>query len=78
MRPAVKCTNVPREWATPVRADWCPLIHQSLQAIDRHNALWFASSDPYHLQQAQVLREYVARLKTWIHQQEAAQCTDQK
>jgi hypothetical protein len=50
---------VPREWATPVRADWCPLIHQSLQAIDRHNQLWFASRDPFHLQQAQVLREYV-------------------
>jgi hypothetical protein len=69
---------VPREWATPVRADWCPLIHQSLQAIDRHNQLWFVSRDPFHLQQAQVLREYVGRLKAWIHQQEAWQCSDPK
>jgi hypothetical protein len=59
-----------REWSTPVRADWCPLIHQALQAIDRHNMLWISSGDRWHLQQAQVLREYVSGLKTWIHQQE--------
>jgi len=59
-----------REWNTPVRADWCPLIHQALQAVDRHNRLWFDSGDSWHLQQAQVLRDYVSSLKTWIHQQE--------
>jgi hypothetical protein len=59
-----------REWNTPERADWCPLIHQALQAVDRHNMLWFSSGDSWHLQQAQVLRDYVNSLKTWIHQQE--------
>lgn len=59
-----------REWTTPVRADWCPLIHQALQAVDRHNNLWFSTRDSWHLKQAQVLRDYVADLKTWIHQEE--------
>jgi hypothetical protein len=59
-----------REWNTPVRADWCPLIHQALQAVDRHNMLWFDSGDAWHLQQAQVLRDYVSSLKTWIHREE--------
>jgi hypothetical protein len=61
---------VPREWVTPVREAWCPVIHQALQAIDRHNQLWFVSRDPFHERQAQALRDYVDRLKTWIHQQE--------
>ena len=47
------------------------MIHQSLQAIDRHNRLWFDSGEDWHLQQAQVLRDYVAGLKTWIHREEA-------
>ena len=59
-----------REWNTPVREPWNVLIHQALQAIDRHNTLWIRSGDRWHLQQAQVLREYVGGLKTWIHQQE--------
>ena len=67
-----------REWNTPVRADWCPLIHQALQAVDRHNCHWFATGDRWHLQQAQTLRDYVSGLKTWIHQQEAEQCSDLK
>ena len=53
-----------------MREPWNVLIHQSLQAIDRHNMLWISSGDCWHLQQAQVLREYVSGLKTWIHQQE--------
>lgn len=67
-----------REWNTPVRADWCPLIHQALQAVDRHNSLWFHTHDSWHLEQAQVLRDYVADLKTWIHREEARQCLDLK
>lgn len=67
-----------REWNTPVRADWCPLIHQALQAVDRHNTLWFVSRDPFHLRQAEVLRDYVRDLKTWIHREEAEQCSDLK
>lgn len=60
-----------REWNTPVREPWNVLIQQALQAVDRHNRLYFATSDRWHLQQAQILRHYVAELKTWIHRQEA-------
>ena len=60
-----------REFNTPIREPWNVLIHQSLQAIDRHNRLWFDSGEDWHLQQAQVLRDYVAGLKTWIHREEA-------
>lgn len=59
-----------REWDTPVREPWNVLIHQALQAIDRHNMHWFTSQDPIHLRQASLLREYVRDLKAWIHQQE--------
>lgn len=59
-----------REWNTPVREPWNVLIHQALQAVDRHNRLYFATGDRFHLQQAQILRHYVAELKTWIHRQE--------
>ncbi len=60
-----------REWNTPVRAPWNVLIHQALQAVDRHNRLFFDTGDRWHLQQAAALRSYVRALKTWIHQQEA-------
>lgn len=60
-----------REFNTPIREPWNVMIHQSLQAIDRHNRLWFDSGEDWHLQQAQVLRDYVAELKTWIHREEA-------
>ena len=59
-----------REWNTPIREPWCPLIHQLLQAIDRHNCLWFATQDPWHLHQAQYLRQYVRELKDWISRHE--------
>lgn len=62
-----------REWNTPVREPWNGLIKQALQAVDRHNCLFFDSGDGWHLQQAQVLRDYVAGLKTWIHKEEAEQ-----
>lgn len=61
-----------REWNTPVREPWNVLIHQALQAVDRHNRLFFTTGDRWHLHQAQTLRDYVAELKTWIHEQEAA------
>lgn len=67
-----------REWNTPVREPWNGLIKQALNAVDRHNVLYFDSRDPWHLSQAQVLRAYVADLKVWIHQQEAEECKNQK
>lgn len=59
-----------RDYNTPVREPWNVLIHQALQGVDRHNNLWFATRDSWHLQQAQVLRDYVSSLKTWIHREE--------
>jgi hypothetical protein len=59
-----------RDYNTPVREPWNVLIHQALQGVDRHNNLWFTTRDSWHLQQAQVLRDYVSSLKTWIHHQE--------
>lgn len=61
---------MPREWATPTREPWCPLIHSLLQAIDRHNGLYFATGDRWHLERAEDLRQYVVRLKDWIGRHE--------
>lgn len=62
---------MPREWDTPVREPWNPVIRELLHAVDRHNGLHFATGDPWHLAQAEALRSYVRSLKDWIRQQEA-------
>jgi len=41
-----------------------------LMAIDRHGELYRQTGHGWHAAKAQELREYVAELKTWIHQQE--------
>ena len=56
-----------RTWNTPVREPWNPVIHSLLKAIDTHTNLYLKTLDPWHIQQAQVLRDYVNTLKTWIH-----------
>jgi len=56
-----------REWNTPIRELWNAPIHQILKAIDNHTQEYFKSGDTWHLKKAQILREYVAELKTWIH-----------
>ena len=61
-----------REWVTATREPWCPLIKQCLDGIDRHNSLWFTTGDPWHLRQADCLRQYVIELKGWIHRHERA------
>ena len=79
MPSSARCSSAPwclptvthREWNTPVREPWNALIKQALNAVDRHNQLWFDSGDRWHFDRAQVLRIYVADLKTWIHKQEA-------
>lgn len=63
---------MPREWVTPMREPWCVLIHQLLQAIDRHNGCYFATGDLWHLRQAEILRQYVIELKCWIVSHERA------
>ena len=61
---------MPREFNTPHRKDWNAPIHNILKAIDNHTQEYFKDNDDWHLQKAQILREYVAELKTWIHFQE--------
>ena len=61
-----------REWVTATREPWCPLIKQCLDGIDRHNSLWFATGDVWHLHRAEHLRQYVIELKDWIHRDERA------
>ena len=60
-----------REWNTPVREPWNPLIKECLNAVDRHVAFYLASGDQTHLSQAATLRGYVRELKDWIGQEEA-------
>jgi hypothetical protein len=59
-----------REWNTPVREPWNPVIHQLLKAIDSHTQQYLRSGDIWHLHKAQGLRVYVSELKTWIHFEE--------
>jgi hypothetical protein len=60
-----------REWNTPVREPWNPLIKECLNAVDRHVAFYLANGDQKHLSQAAMLRRYVRELKDWIGQEEA-------
>jgi len=60
-----------REWDTPVREPWNPLIKERLNGVDRHVAKYLASGDQRHLSQAATLRAYVRELKNWIGQEEA-------
>jgi len=59
-----------REWHTPLREPWNPLIHQCLKAIDRHMALYLETGNGWHAAKAQELRWYVAEVKDWIFEQE--------
>jgi hypothetical protein len=61
---------MPREWNTPIREPWNPPIHQILKAVDAHTHEYFKSGDEWHLQKADMLRNYLHELKTWIHAQE--------
>lgn len=60
----------PREWNTPVREPWNPLIKEALHAIDRHEALYRETGHGWHCRSAAVLRTYVSELKDWIHSRE--------
>lgn len=60
-----------REFNTPHRECWNAPIHQILKAIDNHTRLYLQTQDVWHLKKSQILREYVADLKTWIHHQES-------
>jgi chromosome segregation and condensation protein ScpB len=60
-----------REWNTPIREPWNPLIKEALKAIDRHEALYREGGLGLHCVAASQLRSYVSTLKDWIHSAEA-------
>jgi hypothetical protein len=62
--------NERRTWNTPLRKPWNPVIKACLNAIDEHVALYLATGESWHLEQAAVLRNYVRNLKDWIHSRE--------
>ncbi len=59
-----------RDFNTPQREDWNGPIHKMLKAVDNHTNLYIKTGDIWHEEQAEYLRKYVDRLKTWIHKQE--------
>ena len=61
---------MPREWNTPKREPWNAPIHNILKAIDNHTHEYFKSGDLWHLEKANILRQYLHELKTWIHKEE--------
>jgi len=61
---------MPREWNTPKRECWNGPIHHILKAIDNHTRIYLETKNPWHEEQAGILRKYVSDLKTWIHQEE--------
>jgi hypothetical protein len=62
--------NEKRTWNNPTRKPWNPVIKQCLNAVDEHVRLYLLTGDSWHLDRAQILREYVAELKGWIHKVE--------
>jgi 2-succinyl-5-enolpyruvyl-6-hydroxy-3-cyclohexene-1-carboxylate synthase len=59
-----------RTFNTPLREPINPIIHRLLQAVDWHNARYFEDQNPWHLEKAASIRQYVSELKTWIHEKE--------
>jgi len=59
-----------RTFNTPIREPWNPVIHNLLRAIDNHMGLYLQHRDPWHLQKAAILREYIRELKAYIHRKE--------
>jgi hypothetical protein len=72
IRSLMSCGNQDgkRTWDTPLRKPWNPVIKACLNAIDEHIRLYVETRDVWHLRQAEYLRDYVVRLKDWIHEQE--------
>jgi hypothetical protein len=61
---------MPREWNTPVREGWNAPILQIIKAIDNHTRLHLETGDHWHWERAEDLRNYLHKLKNYIHAQE--------
>lgn len=59
-----------REWNTPVREPWCPVIYWLLKAIDLHTQRYLETGERWHVDAANDLRRYVVELKDRIHRDE--------
>jgi hypothetical protein len=46
------------------------MIKACLDAVDRHTELLLQTGESHHAEQADLLRQYVRNLKTWIHETE--------
>ena len=68
--------NERRTFDTPIRSRWNAPIHNCLKAIDAHTELFLLHRSPWHAQKAEMLRQYVAELKEWIHEEEAKRLAD--
>jgi len=62
--------NERRTFNTPLREPLNPIIHRLLQAVDWHNCQYFKDGNLWHLEKATIIRQYVAELKDWVHEQE--------
>jgi hypothetical protein len=59
-----------RTFNTPLREPWNPIVYQCLRAVDCHNAQYFLTGNAWHLEQSELLRQYVRSLKDWIREEE--------
>ena len=59
-----------RTFNTPLREPWNPIVYQCLRAVDCHNSQYFLTGNAWHLEQSELLRQYVRSLKDWIREEE--------
>ena len=59
-----------RTFNTPLREPWNPIVYQCLRAVDCHNSQYFLTGNVWHLEQSELLRQYVRSLKDWIREEE--------
>ena len=59
-----------RTFNTPLRDPWNHIVYQCLRAVDCHNAQYFLTGNVWHLEQSELLRQYVRSLKDWICEEE--------
>lgn len=64
--------NERRTFNTPLREPLNPIIHRLLQAVDWHNTQYFKDGNIWHLEKADIIRQYVRELKAWVYEQESS------
>jgi hypothetical protein len=59
-----------RTFNTAQREKWNKVIHYCIKAIDNHNMIYFQTKNPWHLEKAKQLRQYIVDLKEMIKREE--------